>query len=237
MKPEYRTKHLLRVEFIKSGAVLLLALILLISAVFAWFGDEQSVDIEPFTISFDSPDLNDELGSEVVTDKSVYLPCATKLGDASISDRDFANAIRIMPLKVESTVSNDVEIAIETIDAGLHFYIDVNRYYYNEDGERVEKTSFDYAKAIIADSNKSVDDETRIIDKPVTMKYDLTQVEGSDGTLKDRDLDDDGRYRHWVTVIYWADYDYKLKNGKTVGEMIEQGEVSFNSTMSFKVKR
>lgn len=215
MKPEYRSQHQLRNEIIKSGAVLLLAVILLISAVFAWFGGDENPTIEPFLIRIKDDNDSFELGSDIVTDKLVVLPCATILGDSTISVNDFSKAIKVMPLEVESPMPNDVSITIETVP-GLHFYIDIN---YDKNNDN----ALSYAQTITDNFINGQGNDTSI-----DMQY----------KLPDDYIEEDNLYRHWVAIVYWADYDHEMDDGSLIGDIINnEGRIELNSTMSFKVIR
>lgn len=206
-----RKRHL-RNEFIKSGAILLLAIVLLVSAVLAWFGDETNVSIAPFYLSVKSEQDGTELGQNIVTDKSVILPSATKLGDSEISVSDFSKAIRVMPLEVESPLPNNVSISIDVPD-GLHYYIDT-------DYVAVTDTNLAYSQRI--NGNHTVgsgnDEDTILVYAPT-------------------DYFEEGNvYKHMVAIVFWADYHHMTDSGKTYGQIIdEEGILNLNAMMSFKI--
>lgn len=232
MKTEFRTKRQLRKEIIKSAALLLLAVILLVSVALAWFRSAEDATIEPFMVRIKNNLNESELGSDIVAERVIVLPCATILGDPSISVSDFSKAVKVMNLQVESPLPNDVGINIETVP-GLHFYIDTDYYSNNEitNEDGTTKTVLDYAGIIMENYNNGSGNN---ISK--TMSFDLTEVTDPDGTVRARDLEDDGKYRHWVSVVYWADYDFITDNNQSIGDIInETGRIELNSTMSFKV--
>jgi len=213
MKPvDAARKRHLRNEFIKSGAILLLAVVLLVSAVFAWFGNYTNVKVASFYLSVKSENEGTELGQDIVTEKSVVLPAATKLGDTEISVTDFSKAIRVMPLEVESPMSNNVSIEI-TVPEGLHYYIDT-------DYVKGEDTDIGYAQ-IITDNH--------------------TAQKGNDSNVELVYTDSDyyqptNVYKHMVAIVFWADYHHMTDSGKTFGQIIdEEGELRLNALMSFKI--
>lgn len=221
MKNEYRTRRQLRLEFIKSAAVFLLAMVMLVSMVLAWLETYSNVIIDPFTISIRGGN-GEEFGSDVVTDRLVILPSATILGDPDISVVDFSNSIKVMPLEVESSAPNDISIEILTAP-GLHFFIDTN---YDKD----EDSALTYAQTIMDNFYAGSGN-----DLSIPMQYDLTPVTDKDGTPHPKDQDSDGFYRHWVAVVYWADYDHITQSGDSIGDIINKtGNVSLTSSMSFK---
>ncbi|MBR6513220.1 MAG: hypothetical protein IKT46_00150 [Clostridia bacterium] len=212
MRPvELERKRHLRNEFIKSGAILLLAIVLLITAVFAWFGDDTAVSVDPFYISVKSEQDGTELGQDIVTDKSVILPSATKLGDDEISVNDFSKAIRVMPLEVESPLPNNVSISI-TVPKGLHYYIDT---------DYVAGTDTNLAYSQTINNNHTAGSGN---DKDAVLIYTSDDFKGS-------------VYKHMVAIIFWADYHYvDEKTGKTYGQIIdEEGALNLNAMMSFKI--
>ncbi len=214
MKPvEIARKRHLRNEFIKSGAILLLALVLLVSAVLAWFGDFSSVTVASMYVSIKTDDTGAELGQDIVTEKSVILPSATKLGDKEISVSDFSKAIRVMPLEVESPMPNDVSITIE-VPEGLHYYIDT---------DYVKNVDTDMAYSQTINDNHTEGTGTPGNDEDVILKYTEDDKVGS-------------LYKHMVAIIFWADFDHKTDSGNTYGEIIDQvGQLDLNAKMSFKI--
>lgn len=220
---EHARKRHLRNEFIKSGAILLLAVILLVSAVLAWFGDEATTSIAPFYLAIKSEDNGTELGQDIVTEKSVVLPSATKLGDPEISVSDFSKAIKVMPLEVESPMPNNVSISI-TVPKGLHYYIDT-------DYVKGTDTDLSYAQ-IINDNHKASTSTDETVEPPVSGNdedVELVYVEADHDTVNNV-------YKHMVAIVFWADYHHTTDNGKTYGEIInENGTLELNALMSFKI--
>ncbi len=220
MRPvELERKRHLRNEFIKSGAILLLAIVLLITVVFAWFGDETNVSIDPFYLSIKSEQDGTELGQDIVTEKSVILPAATKLGDSDISVADFSKAIRVMPLEVESPMSNNVSISIK-VPNGLHYYIDTD-YVAGTD------TNLNYSQ-IINDNhgnNTGNDEDAILVYDPVNDRHEQTVNDVTTVV-----------YKHMVAIVFWADYHHETDSGKTYGQIIdEEGILNLNAMMSFKI--
>ncbi|MBQ4560886.1 MAG: hypothetical protein IJA55_00975 [Clostridia bacterium] len=208
---EKAKKRHLRNEIIKSGAILLLAVVLLVSAVFAWFGDEDVATISPMYISIQTEEGEPELGQDIITDKSVILPAATKLGDSEISVSDFSKAIRVMPLEVESPMPNDVSITIG-VPRGLHYYIDT-------DYVKGEDTNLTYSQTINDNYTSGLGNNTNKL-----LKYTADDKVGN-------------LYKHDVAIVFWADYHYVDEiSGKSYGQIIdEEGQLDLNATMSFKI--
>lgn len=117
-------------EFIKSAAVLVLALILLVTAVVAWFANRSTSEISDFPISIETDDGGVYLGDSVVIKRSVVLPCATKFDE--IESSDFSKAIYIETFEIKANTDvKKAEITVTTEDSpNLHYYIIAN---YNPD--------------------------------------------------------------------------------------------------------
>ena len=187
---ENRAKNLKK-EFIKSGAMLLLAVVLLVTAVLAWFGDSEDVSIEPFLLSINSETDGIVLDEETIKDNIIILPAATDIDDDSISSEDLSKVIKVIPLQVISSDAEYVEISLMT-EAGLHYYIDAE---YN--GKTYEV--LDYATAIKAKTAN---------DKPATFKYEEGDLDSTDNMKK-----------RWVMIVFWADYEMHGETIRSDGEV------------------
>ena len=219
----------LRKELIKSGAILLLALVLLLSAAFAWFGDDSDVSIEPFLISIKTE------GGDVVLDESLnarrelVLPAATKLSDESISYVDFSNVLKIMPLEVITPTAPGVVITIDPAP-GLHYYIDTE-YIEPVDDVITETTDTELKYATIIKNNLTA--ETNTNDTSATFYYDPEDYDEAEKV-----------YKQMVAVVYWADYDYEYEPDTPYNDGTEpiqlheiirnKGEITMNVLMNFK---
>ncbi len=201
-----RAKHLKK-EFIKSGAMLLLAIVLLVTAVLAWFGDTENASIEPFALAIDSNMEGVRLDEDTVADKVVILPAATKLSDESISASDLAKVIKIVPYRVISDKSGSADIELE-LEKGLYCYIDTEY----EPGENLEKK---YADVIHTNKNT------------IPMPDDNNKMYAN-FSYKNEDLDSEtGEYIHTVGLIFWADYDATI-------ETIKEGQIELNVQLTVK---
>ncbi len=177
-----KKKNQLKLEFVKSTAMLLLAFVLLISVALAWFERDGIEDIEAATISvyFESPEESDVgLGSEVTTDRTVVLPCATKLGEAEIDKNDFVNAVVVDVYTIEAASNVNVEVSVKPNEGSsdnLHYYVCCDY----SDATTVQ----DLAKLIFENHSK----ENNPNDTPG--KFTMPP-------------NDDKK----VAIVYWADYD------------------------------
>ena len=115
----------LKKEFIKSTAILVLALVLLVTAVVAWFSDSQSADIGDFLLSIETEDGGIFLGDDVAVERDVVLPCATKVDDSAISVSDFSKAIYVETFDINASNSvNNAVISVTSDESDIHYYID-----------------------------------------------------------------------------------------------------------------
>ena len=181
-------KKQLRNEFIRSGAVLLLALILLIGAVLAWFGDYQGASIGPFLLAIQSPEGAIDLGNDVTLERNIVIPAATKVDDDSISAEDLSLVIKVEKYTIYAREALSLYVKVEPHEdvEGLHYYIDAE-----EDDDT--DTELTYATAI----------------KNATVKPDSE----ANVTLTDNDAQETVigsatyTYKREIYIIYWADYD------------------------------
>lgn len=204
MKLGSGNKGHLKKEFIKSGAILLLAVILLVSAVLAWFADNKSTDVAAFYLSVKNEQGEMELGQNIKTPNSIVLPCATKIDDPEMSVTAVSKALKVIPLDVESSKFENVEIVVK-VPNGIHFYIDL-------DYDAGDDTAVKYADSIIGGLDN---DPSKKELEYVATDYDTVNKV----------------YRHMVAIVFWADYDTLGGSieGLAVGE-----EIRFNANMSFK---
>lgn len=120
-------KDQLRLEFIKSAAMLLLAVVLLISVAFAWFKSApETTNVLDITLSVTSPEGEHiGLGTDVTVARSIVLPCATKFMDQDISSTDFSRAIVVEVYTLEPSVAAKVSVSVtpDSASSGLHYYV------------------------------------------------------------------------------------------------------------------
>ena len=176
-------------EFIKSAAVMLLALTVLISAVFAWFAVSNTSDISQFALRIETDDGGVYLGDDVAVSRSIVLPCATKFDDPTISSADLAKAVYIETFDIKAAQDvKKAEITVTTEDEDLHYYIVGN---YNTD-----KTP-----EYLADEIQEFPED---VDLKCTIGFAQTELNG-------------GQYERTVAVIFWAEYNdttvSAIKNG------------------------
>ena len=192
---ENRAKNLKK-EFIKSGAMLLLAVVLLVTAVLAWFGDSEGVSIEPFLLSIDSEIDGVRLDEDTVANKVVILPAATKLGDPTISEADFAKVIKIVPYEVKSGKSGSVAVNL-TLEEGLNCYIDTE--YKASDNKELEYSDIIFEDPPVLDENNGI-----------TATF----------TYNDLDYDEEKKeYNRMVALVFWADYDTHIETIRSEGQV------------------
>ena len=169
-------------EFLKSIAVLVLAMILLVSAVVAWFGINRETDIVSFLISVETE--KGDVHIDGIVDRNFVLPCATKMKDQTISTQDFSKALyfETFKIKVNSNVKK-VTASVDESNADLHYYI-VTDYAdtYN---------ALNYATLIKNNEDK--------IDQNPVIDFTGSQIVN-------------GVYEKTVAVVFWADYTDAVKN-------------------------
>lgn len=219
MKQQNRTTRQLRIEFVKSGAVLLLSVILLLSVVVAWFSEDEPAFIEPFGVSIQTGEDGYELGLDIITEKEIILPSATVLGDATISELDFSKSIYIMTPNVASPQLKTVNIDIDTAP-GLHYYIDLNYGANNADNKALYYATEIYNNFM---ANKDLAEPDYCYDKDTTLDFNQNEYNSKDE-----------EYQHRIAIVLWADYDFVMEDGRTIGQTInEEGTVGLNAIFSF----
>ena len=194
-----------KIEFIKSAAMLLLAVILLVGAVFAWFGQKELSEIGSITLSIESPNSGLYLGDDVAIKESIVLPCATRLDRTDvISADDFSKALYMLtyPVHSPSPVSAEVKVELDDSVTGFHYYID---------SDHKNETVGSYAESIY---EKEVDYDTK-----ATFTFTESDLKtGSEGSSEE--------YVRKVAVVFWADYPL---DGN--GELVVN---SFTQSLTFK---
>lgn len=169
----------LKKEFIKSAAVLILALVLLVTAVVAWFTFVDTSQVSDFAITIETEDGGVYLGDDVAIERDIVLPAATKIDDTSISKEDFAKVMYIETFQI--IASSDVTKAAVTVTEeydDLHYYIDGN-YSAND-------TALTLAGNIKEDFTEDRDKDLSI-------------------TFSAGDAGESG-YERTVAVVFWADF-------------------------------
>ncbi len=120
-------KDQLKLEFIKSAALLLLAIVLLVSVAFAWFRTiDENASVLTIALSVTSPEGDKiGIGSDVSIARNIVLPCATKLTDSTISAEDFSRAVVVEVYTVTPSVAASLSVSVtpETGSEGLHYYV------------------------------------------------------------------------------------------------------------------
>lgn len=199
------------VEFVKSFALLLLALTLLVTAVLAWFKTGDMPTIEPFLLSINSEDLGLSFGNgELSESRVIYLPAATKNTDETISSSDLAKVLRVETFEVNASEKVSLTVKIENISEGLNYYIDTE---YNSS----TSTASSYAE-IIKNSPTSCN-------TPMDFTYtDEDIVE--DGESEDADA----KYMHTFAVVFWADYTDDFSDNALPGNAADK---SYNVEVTF----
>ncbi|MBE6574183.1 MAG: hypothetical protein E7652_07305 [Ruminococcaceae bacterium] len=188
-------------EFIKSAAVLVLALILLITAVVAWFTNKTTADISDFSLSIQSEDGGIYLGDGVAIERSLVLPCATKVvnNDGSISYNDFAKAMYVETFKVkasENVIKAKVSVALPSSVTDLHYYIEP--YYDNND------SNYLLAEWIIDEQD---------YDNDLVINF------AAGGAAA---------YERTIAVVFWAEYTDSTSTAIKNGNMTFDAQVSFS---------
>lgn len=178
-----------RFGFVKSFAVLLLAVVLLITSVFAWFTSGSSATATGMSISVVTPETVrvSDYGSLTITEQ-LYLPAATKANE--VLQADLAKVILVRQYTITSSAASvTLNIPSSDITSGLHYHIDTS--YDGGSGD----TPDSYAEVIKSDPS------TVVADTGSGVVIDLTDS-GSSSTAT-------------IAIVFWADYDSAWNNNST----------------------
>lgn len=205
-----KTKNQLKLEFVKSAVMLLLAFILLISVAFAWFrgGGDSEQEVVTLSVSLTSPEQSDvELGSDVVRERSIVLPCATKLGDTSIDLDDFKSAVAVDIYTIAAASDVEVEVIVEPVEDEEGKEMPIPHYYVCSDytadmtNEALAEIAYNNHYAVNNPNDKST---TFVMPKDVDKK---------------------------VAIVYWSDYNNEFESGVNgnTGKYVYKANVHFKS--------
>jgi len=194
----------LKREFIKSAATLILALILLVTAVVAWFSISTITKVSNFVLSVQTEDGGIYLADTVAVKSSFVLPCATKHEDDTISANDLSQAIHVETFDI--MISSDVKKFTVSVtpsedSKNLHFYIDGNY------------TNIDSVSSLA----------TEIKEFPEDVDADMTYTTSNQQATE-------GYYKRTVAVVFWAEYNDETEAELMVEEI---SKLEFSALVEF----
>lgn len=176
--------------FIKSFAILVLASVLLVTSVFAWFSTDTSVNANGLSITVSSNDSITVSRGNASLSETISLPAATKPADTGVTSAMLSSALLYKWYKVEARDSSSVELQFNLSNGGLMCYA------FAVDSSDEMQALTDLKCAEMVKSN---------LDDLVYYDDDLTDVVNSPQTFA---LNDGMCY---VIIVYIGDYD-KLGN-------------------------
>ena len=138
------------VRLVRSGLILLLASVLLVSAVLAWFVDTDIATGEGMGVNVNNSGGSVYVDAGVTLNEMVLIPAATKPDDAGVSGADLGKVIFIKRYNVRSKDGADVDATV-TLPAGSRLH-----YLFLESNQPVTDSAYygTYLKGHLADKDQ-----------------------------------------------------------------------------------
>ena len=174
------------IEFVKSTVILLLAVVLLVSAVFAWFMDSNIARGTGMSVNLVSSSGGIAIESSVTLKETIYVPAATKWNEVTVSDLSKVLYIREYPLTSPVDEGVTITVTLPAGATGVHFYIDTCC--------DSNDSAYNYAVRI-KNTHSLVDVATKTLDPS-----ELTYNSGSE------------LYSGKVAVVFYVDYTSAFEN-------------------------